>query len=118
MQKGETMVPIQEIDIYTNNDIKFSAHIIVPHDSPVGAEVITYDPAINKFYSSYQSVGKFKTSLEAFEEILLVCNKYASTNNGIINRLNNPCNTEFISKEQQDDILSSQNLSITADVNK
>ncbi len=45
------MIPIQEIDIYSDNNIKISAHIIVPNSSQVSAEISIYDPLHNNLYT-------------------------------------------------------------------
>ena len=50
MQKsGVEMIPIQEVDVYSDNGIKISAHVVVPNpqDAISGAEAVVYDPTFN-----------------------------------------------------------------------
>ncbi len=36
------MIPIQEVDIYSDNNIKISAHVVVPNQSIAAAEIVIY----------------------------------------------------------------------------
>lgn len=61
MYLGEVVIPIQEVDIYSDNKIKISAHVVVPNASRAAAEVVIYDPDYNDLYSSYQTIGQYNS---------------------------------------------------------
>jgi hypothetical protein len=105
------MIPIQEVDIYSNNKIKISAHIVVPHQSRTAAEVVIYDPNYNVLYSSYQTIGQYGSAKDAYEAIIDASQKYISKSGGVITRINNPCNTEFVTKQDQQIIIDSKSIS-------
>jgi len=111
------MIPIQEVDIYSDNNIKISAHIVVPNNSVVGAEVVIYDPSQNELYSAYQTVGQYSDSASAFGAIVQFSAKYIAASGGNIKRINNPYNTEFIDLSNQQSIVGKQSINISVEVN-
>ena len=111
------MIAIQEIDIYSDNNIKVSAHIIVPNSNTASAEVIIYDPNCNNLYSSYQTVGQFTKPDDAYKAIIIASNKYNVKSGGVINRINNPLNTEFVNKNRQQQIIAELSINVTIEVN-
>jgi len=111
------MIPIQEIEIYTSGDIHFSTNIVVPTNYNIGAEAIIYDPRISEIYSSYHAVGQYKKVDDAYASIIDFCKKYSSAAGVSINRINNPCNTEFIDQATQQNIVTAAGLSISVEVN-
>ncbi|HAT1514754.1 TPA: hypothetical protein I8W54_003125 [Morganella morganii] len=104
------MIPIQEIDIYSDNNIKISAHIIVPNKSMMSAEFVIYDPNYNDLYSSYQTIGQYNSAQKAYEAIIDASQTYISKSGGTITRINNPCNTEFVSQQDQQIIINSKSI--------
>lgn len=104
------MIPIQEVDIYSDNNIKISAHVIAPNQSIAAAEVVIYDQNYNYLYSSYQTIGQYGSVKEAYEAIIDASQKYISKSGGTINRINNPCNTEFVTKQEQQIIIDSKSI--------
>lgn len=118
MHKGEIVIPIQEVDIYSDNKIKISAHVVVPNQSKAAAEVVIYDPNYNDLYSSYQTIGQYNSAKEAYEAIIDASQKYISKSGGLINRINNPCNTEFVTQQEQQNIVNSKSIaSVQVEVN-
>ncbi|TMP58262.1 hypothetical protein [Pseudoalteromonas sp. S1612] len=111
------MIPIQEVDIYSDNNIKISAHVIVPNTDMAAAEAIIYDPNYNELYSAYQTIGQYPTAIAAFEAIVLASNKYIAKSGGNITRINNPCNTEFVNEVEQQNIISSHSIDVSIEVN-
>ncbi len=111
------MIPIQEIEIYTDGEIHFSAHVVVPNANNIGSEVTIYDPRISEIYSSYHAIGQFQDVDSAYEALIDFCKKYSSAASIEINRINNPCNTEFVEKINQQKIVSNSGLKITVEVN-
>jgi hypothetical protein len=110
MQLGEIMIPIQEVDIYSDNKIKISAHVVVPSQSKAAAEVVIYDPNYNDLYSSYQTIGQYGSAKEAYEAIIEASKIYISKSGGSIYRINNPCNTEFVTQQEQQNIVNSKSI--------
>lgn len=104
------MIPIQEVDIYSDNNIKISARVIVPNKSIAAAEVVIYDQNYNYLYSSHQTVGQYGSAKDAYEAIIDTSRKYISKTGGAINRINNPCNTEFVTKQEQQIIIDSKSI--------
>ncbi|HDI3247707.1 hypothetical protein [Vibrio cholerae] len=111
------MIPIQEIDIYSDNNIKISAHIIVQNSSQVSAEISIYDPLHNNLYSAYQPIGQFTSASDAFDAILTTSDKYITKSSGTIVKINNPCNTEFLDKVAQQSIVASKSITVNVEVN-
>ena len=108
------MIPIQEVDIYSNNNIKISAHIIVSNPDSASAELLIYDPKCNKNYSSYIKMDQYKNASEVYKAVVDKSQEYIRKSDGIIQRINNPCNTEYINIEEQIKILKS--ISIDTDI--
>ncbi|EJD6083724.1 hypothetical protein M0L39_RS18270 [Providencia rettgeri] len=104
------MIPIQEVDIYSDNNIKISAHIVVPNQSIAAAEIVIYDQNYNPFYSTYCPLGQYSSAKEAYEAIIDASQKYMSKSGGTINRINNRCNTEFVTKKEQQTIIDSKSI--------
>ena len=111
------MIPIQEIDIYSDNDIKISARIVVPNDKVCVAEVIIYDPSHNELYGAYQTIGQYSDPESAYKSIIKFGDKYIKKSHGNINRINNPCNTEFVGRSTQQNIVGKQSIGVTVEVN-
>lgn len=113
------MTPIQEIDIYSDNGIKISAHIVVPNlqNSISGAEVVIYDPSWNQLYSAYQTIGQHSDPQAACQAIIDFSKKYIEKSGGKVTRINNPCNTEFVGAQDQQNMVNTLSLSLTVEVN-
>lgn len=112
------MIPIQEIDFFTDGNIKFSTHIIVPNSNSIGAEVIIYDPRVNTICSTLHTLGAQQDLEHAFEKICEFCINYAKGASLTVNRINNPCNTEFIDQTQQQNVVKNILPNITIKVNE
>lgn len=104
------MIPIQEVDIYSDNRIKISAHVVVPNQSKAAAEIVIYDPNYNELYSAYHPIGEYSSAKEAFEAIIVASQKHISQSGGSIKRVNNPCNTEFVTQQDQQDVIDSKSI--------
>jgi len=110
---------LQEVYVYASNNVQFTCHIISANSaSPFRAESLTFDPQINTICSSLHPIGnQFKTAQDAYKEIIEYCIKYATTNKLQISKIDNPCNTPFINKADQQSIVSQNSLSLTVLVN-
>jgi len=113
------MIPIQEVDIYSDNGIKISAHVVVPNpNNPIsGAEAVVYDPTFNTLYSAYQTIGQHTDPKSAFKAIIEFSKKYIEKSGGKVDRVNNPCNTEFVNSTDQQTIVDTLSLNLTVEVN-
>lgn len=111
------MIPIQEIDIYSDNKIKISAHVVVPSQMTASAEISIYDASHSNQYSPYQTIGQYSTAADAFEAIITASENYFSRSGGVINRIRNPCNTEFVDKIEQQKIVDSKSINVQVEVN-
>lgn len=114
------MIPIQEVDVYSDNGIKISAHVIVPNPQSAisGAEAVVYDPAFNTLYSAYQTIGQHPDPQAAFKAIVEFSKKYIEKSGGKVSRINNPCNTEFVNVQAQQNIVNTLSLGLTVEVNE
>lgn len=112
------MIPIQEVDLYSDNGIKISAHVVVPnHQKAIsGAEAVIYDPTLNKFYSTYHAIGQHSDPQSAFKAIVDFSKKYIEKSGGRVTRINNPCNTEFVDVNTQKNIVNTFSPSVTVEV--
>jgi hypothetical protein len=113
------MIPIQEVDFYSDNGIRISANVVVPNpDAGIsGAEVIVYDPALNSLYSAYQTIGQYNDSKSAFSAITEFAHKYIEKPGGNLVRVNNPFNTEFVTSVEQQKVVDAMALDLTVEVN-
>ena len=113
------MIPIQEVDIYSDNGIKISAHVVVPNPQNAisGAEAVIYDPTFNDLYSAYHTMGQHTDPQAAFKAIIEFSKKYIEKSNGKVTRINNPCNTEFVDSQAQQDVVDTLSLGLTVEVN-
>ena len=103
------MEDIQAVNIYLNNDIIIIAEIFVPNGSTTTAEAVIKRPFCwNRHCNS---------AISAFEAIINKTNQYIAKSGGSIFRINNPCNTQFVSREQQQKIISSKSIDIKIEVN-
>ncbi|MFC3282634.1 hypothetical protein [Litchfieldella rifensis] len=112
------MIPIQEIDIYSDNGIKTSAHVVVPspQNTISGVEVVVYDPNWNSLYSAYQTIGQHADPQAACQAIIDFSKKYIEKSGGKVIRINNPCNTEFVDAQDQQNIVNTLSLNLTVEV--
>jgi hypothetical protein len=110
---------LQEIHVYASNSIQFTCHIISSNNTaPFSAESLTFDPRINSVYSSLHPIGnQFTSAQDTYEEIIKYCVNYSSALNLTISKIDNPCNTPFIDKADQQTIVSNNSLNITVLVN-
>lgn len=102
-KSGVKMIPIQEVDVYSDNGIKISAHVVVPNpqDAISGAEEVVYDPTFNTLYSAYQTIWQHADPQAAFKAIIEFSKKYIEKSGGKLSRINNPCNTGFVDAQAQ-----------------
>ncbi|MEA3644223.1 MAG: hypothetical protein VBE63_30505 [Lamprobacter sp.] len=113
------MIPIQEIDVYSNKGIKISAHLVVPSvgNNLSAAEVLVYDPVCNILYSDYQKLGQYEDPQTAFKSIIDFSKKYIEQSGGSVIRINNPNNTEFVDAQLQQKLVSALIPGLTVEVN-
>ncbi len=118
------MIPLQEFHFYLNttenqrfvimNEIKkadngqFSAWIGFPQGLPT-------DIIINISLTALPDM--YDTALNAFEALLVGIVKYAEKHNYIFTKINNPCNCELLSVEEQKNLLIQSNIEAELTVN-
>ena len=101
------MIPLQEIDIHTKNKGLFKVHLIKWETAKFNCELAAVkfhkdssgDAVFGPFTEGTTAQEAFKNLLEKFEESLC-----AMANNDEIESLDNPCNCEFVSKQEQESI--------------
>lgn len=103
------MTPIQEIHIYLDENILVSGHLVYDNDL-FKAEVIVFDPSDMSSAKAYSSVGEFDAKEGAFKRIIGFAGTYAANHNRTIMGINNPCNTEFVAREEQLSVIQEMGL--------
>lgn len=111
------MIPIQEVDTYSDNEIKISAHLVVPKQHIAACEAMIYDPSLNALYSAYQTIGQYGSAIDAFVAVIDMSSRYISKSGGSITRVNNPCNAEFVGKAEQQKIVDGKQIKVQVEVN-
>lgn len=112
------MVPIQEIDFYTNSNAKLTCNMIMPESDLISAEVLIYDPNLNVSFSTLHTLGQYNNVKSAFEDIIDYCARYSTATNTSINRINNPFNTQFIDQTTQQMVIDQKGPGINVEVSK
>jgi len=98
------MMPLQEIDIHTKNNGLFKVHLIKWNSDKFNCELSAIrfgndsqgDAVFGPFTEGKTAKKAFGNLIEKFEQSLT-----AMGNNDSIDFLDNPCNCEFLSKEEQ-----------------
>lgn len=121
------MTPLQDIDIHSDNSVFYKLHLVSPHGSsfavPASAklfsvEVLVYDSEFKPPYSSaIRFHEQFATAELAFEHGLKWVLGHATAYGYSCNRINNPCNCEFLSKADQSTVLNRLGISPLLQVN-
>ena len=104
------MIPVQEVNFHlTYNEVVF-AHLVKLGDGTFTAQVTEAHQmdAIPeyRFYRWLACPGN-ATAGDAFNQILIALKSYGERNDRSLVKVNNPCNTEFLTAEDQLDILNS-----------
>lgn len=115
------MVPIQEVDIYTDGDVFFKMQIVA---RPTKGCTIFIEVLVNESESNRRPLPRlftldqeFQDSEAAFAYGLRWLIEYSTNHSYTITRINNPCNCEFLSQEQQQQLVQSAGLRIQIQVN-
>lgn len=122
------MTPIQDIDVHTDKAVFYKLHLVRPsHGSefgvnspaaPFSVEVFVYDSEFKPPYSSAVRFAKqFSAPDDAFQQGLSWVLGHAAAYGYAVNRINNPCNCEFLDKAAQAAVLSRLGISPEHHVN-
>jgi hypothetical protein len=117
------VIPIQDIDIHTDKSVFYKLNLIRPshgstfvaqtNNEPFSVEVLVYDSEFNPpYFSAIRFPKQFAVAEAAFEHGLRWILGHTKAHKYSINRINNPCNCEFLDKTSQATVL--KNLAITA----
>ena len=113
------MIPLQEVDIHTDKKVFYKVHLVAPTGAaPFFAEVLVYDSDFAPpFQSNVSFHQQFNTASDAFAHSLAWVNGYSTKNGYTINRINNPCNCEFLSQQDQQAVVKAAGLTPQVQVN-
>lgn len=113
------MIPLQEIDIHTEKNVFFKVHLVAPTESPpFSTEVLFYDSEFSPpFQSTVSFHRQFNTAKDAFTHALSWVKGYAAQHGYAINRINNPCNCEFLLRDDQQAVVNASNIALQVQVN-
>ncbi len=109
------MTELQEINIWFVNGVAIQAHL---EKSGVGFIGTANVPTVAGVPTApWRSSGNPKPASDAFAEILLVSDSFATGLNTTIDHIDNPCNTEFFTRQEQLATLTNLGKSIPVKVN-
>jgi hypothetical protein len=114
------MLPIQEILVLTNKDARLTIHIIKPNEcTSFSAEIFVFDPDFNASDSFQLPIsGSYKSSSKAFDDAFTWVVGWLQTKGLTVSKINNPCNTEFLSVAEQQAIVSKHGVQAKVEINK
>lgn len=113
------MIPLQEVDIHTDKNVFYKLHLIAPTGAaPFSVEVLVYDSEFTPpFQSNVSFHQQFQSASDAFAHALNWVKGYSTKHGYSVNRINNPCNCEFLPKRDQQSSVQSAGLSVQVEVN-
>lgn len=113
------MIPLQEVDIHTDKKVFYKVHLVAPTGvAPFFTEVLVYDSEFNPpFQSSVSFHQQFKDAGDAFTHALNWVKGYSAKQGYNIQRINNPCNCEFLSQLEQQTVVEAAGFVFQVQVN-
>lgn len=115
------MIPIQEIDFCTDKGVRIELEIRKLKESFFIIHILIDDPDFSPGCLLPIAVyEKYENPLKAFEDGVKIILCYMGKNQLYLTRVNNPCNCEFISKSDQQNVVDqhfSKNSKIIVEVN-
>lgn len=113
------MIPLQEIDFHAAEKVFYKVHLVAPTGAaPFFAEVLVYD---SEFVPPYQSNVTFRQGFQsaaaAFGHVLDWVKAHSVKHGYTVNRLDNPCNCEFLARDVQQKSVQTAGLSLQVQVN-
>lgn len=122
------MIPVQDIDIHTDKAVFYKLHLVQPSSgsafstgpssNPFSVEVLVYDSEFEPPYSSaIRFPQQFSKAEDAFEHGIIWVRGHTKVHSYAVNRINNPCNCEFLDKAGQATVLDRLGISPIHHVN-
>ena len=113
------MIPLQEVDVHTTKNVLYKAQIIRPSgSSSFYAEVVLHDSEFQPpFSSSVTFRQQFQDEKAAYQQVISWVQEHAQKYDYPIERINNPCNCEFIEIEDQKMITARLGLNVMVQKN-
>jgi hypothetical protein len=114
-----TLIPLQEVDVHTSKNVFYKAQIIRPTgSSSFYAEVVLHDSEFQPpFSSSVTFRRQFQDEKAAYEQVISWVKGHTEKYGYPIDRINNPCNCEFIEIEDQKAIIGKLGLNVPVQKN-
>ena len=112
------MIPLQEINFHTDKKVFYKVDIIkLAGSSSFSVEVNIYDSEFQPPFHSLVSFHQFQDAKAAFGHALSWINAHASKHGYAVKKINNPCNCEFLGKDEQQTEVTNAGLSVQVQVN-
>lgn len=113
------MIPLQEIDIHTDKNVFYKIHLIHPYNASFyAAEILVYDAELDPpYHSTVNLTQQFQEPGVSFNSAIRWISNYSEAHGYTINRIDNPCNTEFLSRADQQNFVNDLGLQITVQEN-
>jgi len=115
------MIPLQEIVVHTDKNAFFQVHLVKPTDAaPFSIEVFVDDSELSPPFRSKLPLPpqQFTCATDAFEHALTLVMEYSAKHGYSITLINNPCNCEFLSEQEQQAVVEKAGLSLQVQVNE
>lgn len=113
------MIPLQEVDVHTDKKVFYKLHLVAPTGAaPFTAEVLVYDSEFNPAFASTVSFHQhFSSADDAFVHAINWVKGYSDAHGYTINRIDNPCNCEFLSQADQQQSIQRAGFTLQVQVN-
>lgn len=113
------MIPIQDVEFQTDKNVFYKLHLVAHNgEAPFLIELFIYD---SKFVSPFQpeklSDRRFNDAKDAFAHALQWVTRYNAEHGYNLSSINNPCNCEFLSQQEQQAIVNAADLTLNVQVN-
>lgn len=113
------MIPLQEIDIHTDKKVFYKVHLVAPTGTvPFFTEVLVYNSELSPpLQSNVAFHQQFNSASDAFTHAINWVIDYCSEHEYTVNRINNPCNCEFLPQTEQQHIVEAAGLLLQVQIN-
>lgn len=114
------MIQLQDIHIHTNTNVFYKLHLLGKNSlDKFTTNVSTYHLGFtNGLMSIRFSNDSFTNAEDAFKNALQWVKKDSEQRCCTINRINNPCDCEFLSQQAQQNVVNCENLNLEVQVNQ
>ncbi len=107
---------VHEIYVYSKNSIKFTIDLYKNNDKSFDLDVTIFK-LNNSAGELFTLEVNSKSTIDLFRKSIIFIKNYFEKNNDNFLKITNPCNTPYITEEQQKEILNQLDINIKVEVN-